>query len=388
MIAPVPVQMFVLLLLLLFLLGSVSGHGQVQQQLSTTKTDSSSSWREGWHRMDETILVTERGGVLQSPEFPRKYPRMVFLSWNLLSPPGTHILLEFDHRFKLEDSAENGGCWYDFVVVEESTETSSITWGPWCGKNVPPTINSTSNQLRVTFNSDEYFSYSPGFKVYYSLLYKSPPPPFKNYWDYDALMDDGVGAEAGAAAGAPAAAATIAGPLSMDDLDQTISAFNTVEQLFRTLNPNTWRLDLDTVFDQKHILYRSRKYFMANRLNKAPDPVDLNRLNDDVKRYSCTPHNHSVNLREELRTTNAVFFPRCLLVKRCGGNCGCATDRWNSGCVCQASGPTLLELKVLKYTPETNLNQRNTRTRLRWVLSKVSLTHHEKCECACSRPPR
>lgn len=79
------------------------------------------------------------------------------------------------------------------------------------------------------------------------------------------VQDDGAGAEAGAAA----AAATLAGPLSMDDLDQTISAFNTVEQLFRTLNPNTWRLDLDTVFDQKHILYRSRKYFMANRLNKG-----------------------------------------------------------------------------------------------------------------------
>lgn len=68
--------------------------------------------------------------------------------------------------------------------------------------------------------------------------------------------------------------------------------------------------------------------------------VDLNRLHDDVKRYSCTPRNHSVNLREELRTTNAVFFPRCLLVKRCGGNCGCGTDRWNSGCVCQASKST------------------------------------------------
>lgn len=69
-------------------------------------------------------------------------------------------------------------------------------------------------------------------------------------------------------------------------------------------------------------------------------PVDLNRLYDDVKRYSCTPRNYSVNLREELRTTNAVFFPRCLLVKRCGGNCGCGTDRWNTGCTCQASKTT------------------------------------------------
>lgn len=67
--------------------------------------------------------------------------------------------------------------------------------------------------------------------------------------------------------------------------------------------------------------------------------VDLDRLNDDVKRYSCTPRNHSVNLREELKLTNAVFFPRCLLVQRCGGNCGCGTVNWKS-CTC-SSGKTV-----------------------------------------------
>lgn len=70
-------------------------------------------------------------------------------------------------------------------------------------------------------------------------------------------------------------------------------------------------------------------------------PVDLNRLYDDVKQYSCTPRNYSVNLREELRTTNAIFFPRCLLVQRCGGNCGCGTDNWKNGCNCRAAKTTL-----------------------------------------------
>ena len=67
--------------------------------------------------------------------------------------------------------------------------------------------------------------------------------------------------------------------------------------------------------------------------------VDLDRLNDDVKRYSCTPRNYSVNLREELKVTNVVFFPRCLLVQRCGGNCGCGTVSWKS-CTCN-SGKTV-----------------------------------------------
>ncbi|KAL0175168.1 hypothetical protein M9458_031136, partial [Cirrhinus mrigala] len=69
---------------------------------------------------------------------------------------------------------------------------------------------------------------------------------------------------------------------------------------------------------------------------------DLDRLYDDVKQYSCTPRNFSVNLREELKATNAVFFPRCLLVQRCGGNCACGTDNWNS-CSCSA-GKTVKKL--------------------------------------------
>ena len=81
-------------------------------------------------------------------------------------------------------------------------------------------------------------------------------------------------------------------------------------------------------------------------------PVDLNRLYDDVKRYSCTPRNYSVNLREELKTTSAVFFPRCLLVKRCGGNCGCGTNNWNNGCTCRPSKTTtkLHEVCPLPHT--------------------------------------
>lgn len=58
-----------------------------------------------------------------------------------------------------------------------------------------------------------------------------------------------------------------------------------------------------------------------------------------MKRYSCTPRNYSVNLREELKLTNVVFFPRCLLVQRCGGNCGCGTSSWKS-CTCM-SGKTV-----------------------------------------------
>lgn len=59
---------------------------------------------------------------------------------------------------------------YDFVEVEDQSETSTIIWGRWCGQKAPPSLNSKTNLLRVTFKSDDYFVAKPGFKIYFSLL--------------------------------------------------------------------------------------------------------------------------------------------------------------------------------------------------------------------------
>ncbi|KAM6988392.1 platelet-derived growth factor D isoform 2-T2 [Tautogolabrus adspersus] len=365
---PVIFQMWIVLLL-----GTVTGVGRAQ--VSIAKVMRGNIRRDDLYRKEENITVTPLGGVSQSPRYPNAYPRNLLLSWKLLSPPGSRIHLEFDGHFGLEE-AENGICRYDFVEVEDQSETSTIIWGRWCGQKAPPSINSKTNTLRVTFKSDDYFVAKPGFKVYYSLLYESSLPASNSNWEAVTMpmLDSGAGQR-------PVTEV----PFSLDDLDRTIAAFDTVEQLLRSLSPDTWRQDLDSIYTQTHIHYRSRAYHLASRHNK----VDLNRLYDDVKRYSCTPRNYSVNLREELRATNAVFFPRCLLVKRCGGNCGCGTNNWNNGCTCQASKSTLKLHEVLKYAPEVTLYQRHRRPQVRWVIDEIFLTHHDKCECACpSQPPR
>lgn len=58
-------------------------------------------------------------------------------------------------------------------------------------------------------------------------------------------------------------------PLSLEELDRTISAFESVEQLFRYLNPNTWKQDLDSIYTQTHLHYRSRAYHLAGRYTKG-----------------------------------------------------------------------------------------------------------------------
>ncbi|KAG7480330.1 platelet-derived growth factor D isoform X2 [Solea senegalensis] len=369
MCGPLILQMWMALLL-----GIMAG---VKTQVTTVKVIRGNARRDDVYRKEENITVTQMGGVIHSPRYPNYYPRNLLLSWKLLSPPGSCIHLEFDGHFGLEE-ADNGVCRYDFVEVEDQSETSTIIWGRWCGQKAPPSLNSKTNTLRVTFKSDDYFVAKPGFKMYYSLLYDAPLPAAQNNWEaVTTLMSDSALGQM------PTTVTEV--PLSLEDLDQTIANYDTIEQLLKSLNPNTWKQDLDSIYTQTHIHYMSRAYHLASRHNK----VDLNRLYDDVKRYSCTPRNYSINLREELRTTNAVFFPRCLLVKRCGGNCGCGTSNWNNGCTCQALKTVPKLHEVLKYAPEVTTHQHHRRPRVRWIIDEIFLTHHETCECSCpSQPPR
>ncbi|XP_049431611.1 platelet-derived growth factor D isoform X3 [Epinephelus fuscoguttatus] len=262
---PVVFQMWMVLLL-----GTITGVARAQ--VSTAKVmrgnirrDDSNRLTTDLYRKEENITVTPVGGAIHSPRYPNAYPRNLLLSWKLLSPPGSRIHLEFDGHFGLEE-AENGVCRYDFVEVEDQSETSTIIWGRWCGQKAPPSLNSKTNLLRVTFKSDDYFVAKPGFKVYYSLLYDSPLPASNTNWEAVTMpMSDSVVGQM------PVTVTQV--PFSLEDLDRTIAAFDTVEQLFRSLSPDTWRQDLDSIYTQTHIHYRSRAYHLASRHNKGTQSI-------------------------------------------------------------------------------------------------------------------
>lgn len=60
------------------------------------------------------------------------------------------------------------------MEVEDISETSTVIRGRWCGhKEVPPRITSRTNQIKITFKSDDYFVAKPGFKIYYSFVVSS-----------------------------------------------------------------------------------------------------------------------------------------------------------------------------------------------------------------------
>ncbi|XP_039912424.1 platelet-derived growth factor D isoform X3 [Hirundo rustica] len=324
------------------------------------------------YRKEETISVAGNG-CIHSPRFPSSYPRNLLLTWRLHSPESTRIQLAFDNQFGLEEP-ENEICRYDFVEVEDVSETSTVIRGRWCGhKEVPPRITSRTNHIKITFKSDDYFVAKPGFKICYSLVDDFQHVASETNWESVTSSVSGVSYPS----------PSVTDPtLTAEALDQTIAAFDTVEDLLKHFNPDSWQEDLENLYTDSGQHYRGRSYH--DRKSK----VDLDRLNDDVKRYSCTPRNYSVNLREELKLTNVVFFPRCLLVQRCGGNCGCGTPNWKS-CTC-VSGKTVKKYhEVLKFIPEAGHTRRRGRIRNNMSLVDIQLDHHERCDCVCSsRPPR
>ncbi|KAM4700730.1 platelet-derived growth factor D [Discoglossus pictus] len=322
------------------------------------------------YRKEEAINVLGNG-CISSPRFPNSYPRNLLLTWKLDSAENTRIQLTFDNQFGLEEQ-ENDVCRYDFVEVEEASETSTVIRGRWCGhKEVPPRITSKKNQVKITFKSDDHFVAKPGFKICYSLVNDFQPAASETNWEsvtssvsevsyHSPLVTDST--------------------LTAEALDQAIAMFDTVEEVLKHFNPDTWQEDLEN-------LYTDTAQFRGRTYQERKSKVNLDRLNDDVKRYSCSPRNHTVNLREELKITNAVFFPRCLLVKRCGGNCGCGSTNWKS-CTC-TSGKTVKKYhEVLKVTPEPGTTKKKSKAK-NMAIVDIQLEHHERCDCICSsRPPR
>ncbi|XP_032878559.1 platelet-derived growth factor D isoform X1 [Amblyraja radiata] len=344
--------------------------GSIKALRSSTIQRDESNHLTAIYRHEDTVNVVNNGYV-QSPRFPLNYPRSILLTWKLLSPENTRIQLVFDTRFGLEDP-ENDICRYDFVEVEDMSDTSRVIRGRWCGsKEVPPRLTSKSNRIRITFKSDEYFVAKPGFRIYYSPVEVEDLQPQTSKSNWEAVTSSILGSQGHHSS-------ATASPLTAESLDEAIASFDTIEELLRHLNPDFWEDDLNNIFKETP-QFRGRTFHHRERKTK----VDLNRMNNDVKRYSCTPRNYSVNLREELKQTNAVFFPRCLLVQRCGGNCACGTEHWGS-CNCMQAKTVMKYHSVLRFIPEPGKSRKRNMS-----LVDIQLEHHERCDCICSsRPPR
>ncbi|XP_037531514.1 platelet-derived growth factor C [Nematolebias whitei] len=292
----------------------------------------------------EKVLTVSGEGMIHSPDFPHTYPRNVVLVWRLVAAGNMRIQLRFDDRFGLEDP-EDGICKYDFVEIEDPAEKTLL--GRWCGsQSAPATHRSEGSQIIVRFISDEYFPSEPGFCVHYSIL-----PVSKSEADVPAVLPPSL--------------------QGVEELSEAVAELSTVEEVMKYLEPERWQLDVDELFKPSwHVLGKS---FIHNKKARG---ADLNLLREDVRRYSCTPRNFSVSLREELQRTDVIFWPSCLLVKRCGGNCACCSHHCHD---CQCVPARLTK----KYHEVLLLKHRSGGRGLLKSMTDVPLEHHEECSCEC-----
>uniref|UniRef100_A0A8C9VFR4 Platelet-derived growth factor C n=1 Tax=Scleropages formosus TaxID=113540 RepID=A0A8C9VFR4_SCLFO len=297
----------------------------------------------------EKVVRVSTDGTVKSPDFPHTYPRNKALVWRLIAASeNTQIRLTFDERFGLEEP-EDGICKYDFVEIEEPAEGTIL--GRWCGSQRPGRQVSKGNQIRIRFVSDQYLPSKPGFCIHYSLAL------------FQSITDDIID--------------LVVPPSlhSVDVLTAAVSGFSTVEDVMKYLEPDRWQLDMENLY--KPTWHALGKTFLHPKKSR----VDLNALKEEVRLYSCTPRNFSVSLREELRRTDAIFWPGCLLVKRCGGNCACCAY----GCHdCQCAPAKVTK----KYHEVLQLKLRSGGRGLQKSLTDVHLEHHEECACICKDSSR
>ncbi|XP_069868474.1 platelet-derived growth factor C isoform X1 [Dipodomys merriami] len=309
--------LFGLLLLTSALAGQRLG-AQAESNLSSKFQFSSDKEQNGVQDpQHERVITVSSNGSIHSPRFPHTYPRNMVLVWRLVTAENMWIQLTFDERFGLEDP-EDDICKYDFVEVEEPSDGTVL--GRWCGSGaVPGKQISKGNQIRIRFVSDEYFPSEPGFCIHYNIV---------------------------APQVTEAVSPTVLPPsaLPLDLLNNAVTAFSTLEDLIRYLEPDRWQLDLEDLYRPTWQLLG--KAFVFGRKSRV---VDLNLLKEEVRLYSCTPRNFSVSIREELKRTDTIFWPGCLLVKRCGGNCACCLHNCNE-CQCVPSKVTKKYHEMIQST--------------------------------------
>lgn len=89
--------------------------------------------------------------VFSSPKNGTKYPANTECEWTIQAQTGTHVGLKFPGRFMIESSPN---CTKDYVSVYTKQRDEFVLLSKFCGRDAPPTLNTTGRDLKVRFHSD------------------------------------------------------------------------------------------------------------------------------------------------------------------------------------------------------------------------------------------
>lgn len=101
---------------------------------------------------------------ITSPSYPRAYPRMKRCDWEIIAPKNHNIFLNFTH-FDLEGTRPHFECSYDYLKIYSKFNDNRLKRiGNFCGSDLPVSISSSKNKMRVEFRSDDTIQ-NTGFKA-------------------------------------------------------------------------------------------------------------------------------------------------------------------------------------------------------------------------------
>ncbi|KAI4881883.1 hypothetical protein NFI96_013959 [Prochilodus magdalenae] len=112
-------------------------------------------------------------GVIESPDFPDKYPHNLECSYIIIVPPQTEVTLTFK-TFDLENDPllmAEGECKYDWLEVWDGLPQVAPLIGRYCGTKIPPEIVSSTGLLSLSFHTDMAVA-KDGFSARYNMTRK------------------------------------------------------------------------------------------------------------------------------------------------------------------------------------------------------------------------
>ncbi|XP_011302978.1 cubilin [Fopius arisanus] len=126
----------------------------------------------GFHIKYNTLCqntLHAHSGVIESPNFPNRYPPNCNCTWIIDAPMGNKINISFSHfDLEPENPYTDSPCKFDYLEIKEGSYGSPVTeLGRFCateGMTLPPKIVSTENQVFITFRTDSE-SHFGGFRL-------------------------------------------------------------------------------------------------------------------------------------------------------------------------------------------------------------------------------
>ncbi|XP_066493969.1 mannan-binding lectin serine protease 2 isoform X1 [Tiliqua scincoides] len=116
-------------------------------------------------------VLTASSGEITSPNYPNPYPKLSNCRYSIQVEEGFMVILEFVGTFDIE-AHPDVLCPYDILKVK----TPKKEFGPFCGKTIPPKIETRSHTVEIQFTTD-LTGIHTGWKIKYNTTAVPCPNP-------------------------------------------------------------------------------------------------------------------------------------------------------------------------------------------------------------------